>query len=40
MVCAYIDDLLVLTKNDFKNHKNALEKVLQRLSEVLLKVNA
>ena len=40
MVCAYIDDVLVITKNDFKNHLKALYRVIQRLTEAGLKVNA
>ena len=30
MVSAYIDDVLVITKNDFKDHLNALDKAQQR----------
>ena len=37
---AYIDDLLVLTKGDWKQHLDNLEKVLCRLKEAGLKVNA
>ena len=33
MVCAYIDDILVITKNDCADHLKALEKVLQKLVE-------
>ena len=40
MVRAYIDYLLVISKNVFKGHINALKKVLQRLAEAGLKVNA
>ena len=40
MVCAYIDDVLVVTKNYFKVPLKALEKVLKILAEVGLKVNA
>ena len=38
-ICTYIDDVQVITKNDLKYHMNALEKILQRLAEVGLKVN-
>ena len=31
VVRSYIDDVLVMTKNDFKGHLGALEKVIQRL---------
>jgi hypothetical protein len=37
---AYIDDLLVISKDTFENHLDHLEKVLTRLSEAGLKVNA
>ena len=40
MVRAYIDDVLVITKNNFKGHLKALYRVLQRLAEAGLKVNA
>ena len=40
MVRAYIDYVLVLTKNNSKEHLKALEKVLQIITEVGLKVNA
>ena len=39
MVHAYIDDILVITHNDVKDHLKASEKVLQRLAEAGLKVN-
>ena len=40
LVCAYIDDVLKITQNEFKYHLNALEKILLRLSEAVLKVNS
>ena len=40
MVRAYIDDLLVITKNNSEDHLKALDRVLQRLAEPGLKVNA
>ena len=40
MVCSYIDNLLVMNKNEFLNHLKALEKVSQKLMEAVLKVNA
>ena len=40
MVCAYIDDVLVITKNNSEDHLKAFGKVLQRLAESGLKVNA
>ena len=39
MVRAYIDDILVITKNNFKDHLNALDKVQLRLDGAGLKVN-
>ena len=39
MICAYIFDVLIITKNNFEDHLKALEKVLQRLAESGLKVN-
>ena len=39
MVRAYIDDVLVITKNTFKDHIKSLDRVLQRLEEAGLKVN-
>ena len=40
MVCAYIDDVLVITKINFEDHLKALYSVLQRLAEAGLKLNA
>ena len=40
MVREYIDYVLVLTKNNIKEHLKELEKVLQIITEVGLKVNA
>ena len=40
IACAYIDDLLVITKNSIKNYLKALDRVLQILAEAGLKVNA
>ena len=40
MVRAYIDDVLVITKDNFKDHLKALYRVLQGLTEAGLKVNA
>ena len=39
-VRAYIDDLLILTKSDWPDHLDKLEKVLQKLQQAGLKVNA
>ena len=39
MVHEYIDDVLFITKNNFKDHLKALYRVLQRLVEAGLKVN-
>ena len=39
-VCAYIDDILVTTKGDWNDHLEKLDKVLQRLGEAGLQVNA
>ena len=39
MVRDYIDDVLIITKNNSKDHLKALDKVLQRLAEVGFKVN-
>ena len=36
---AYIDDILVITKNNIEDHLKALDRVLQRLAEAVLKVN-
>ena len=40
MVHFYIDDVLVIAKNYYKYHINASDKVLQRLTEAVLKLNA
>ena len=40
MVHAYIDDVLVITNNNFEDHLKASDKVLQRLVEAGLKLNA
>ena len=40
MVRAYIDGVLEITKNYFKDHINLLEKVLLRLAGAGLKVNS
>jgi len=37
---AYLDDILVITKGDWNNHLEKLEKTFQRLAEAGLKVNA
>ena len=39
MVHAYIDDVLVITKNNFEDHLKALGRFLKRLTEAGLKVN-
>ena len=39
-VRAYIDDLLILTKEDWRDHLHKLEQVLSKLREAGLKVNA
>ena len=39
-VQAYIDDVLVITKENYDNNLVSLERVLQRLAEAGLKVNA
>ena len=39
-VRTYLDDVLVITKSSFEDHLNKLERVLARLSEAGLKVNA
>ena len=36
---AYIDDVLVITKNNVQDHLKSLDRFLQRLTEVGLKVN-
>ena len=38
-ICAYINDLLVLTKVDWKYHIHNLELTLNKLKEKLLKCN-
>ena len=40
MVRAYIDDVLVIPRNNSKEHPKELDRVLQRLAEAGLKVNA
>ena len=40
MVHAYIDDVIIIANNNFKGHLKFLDIVLQRLTEVGLKVNA
>ena len=40
MVRAYIDDVLIITKNNSEEHLKSLDKVLQRLAEAGLKINA
>ena len=40
MVYAYIDDVLVMNKDEFKDHPNALEKFLQILTEAGVRLNA
>ena len=37
---AYIDDILIFTKSTWKDHLNSLGKVLQRMKEANLKINA
>ena len=39
MVCAYIEEVLVLTKDEFVDHLKDIEKLLQKLTEAGLKVN-
>ena len=39
-VRAYIDDLLIISKDSFDNHIEKIDSVLQRLTEAGLKVNA
>ena len=39
-VRAYIDDLLCITKGDWDDHLDKLDKVFQRLQDAGLKVNA
>ena len=40
MVHAYIDGVLVISNNEFKDHLNTLEKFLQIIAEAGLKINA
>ena len=40
IVRVYIDDLLLLTKDNFEDHLHKMDLVLQRLQEAGLKVNA
>ena len=40
MICAGIDDLLVITKNNFEDHLKAIYRVIQKLTEARLKLNA
>ena len=40
MVRAYIDDVLVITKNNNKNHLKDLDNVLQIPAEAGLKINS
>ena len=40
MVRAYIDDIIVINENNFKDHLKSLEKVLQRLMEAGIKVKS
>ena len=40
MVRAYIDDVLFIAKNNFEDHIKALERVLQRPAEAVLKLSA
>ena len=40
MVRAYIYDILVIAKNIFEDHLKVLDRILQRLAEAGLKVNA
>jgi Reverse transcriptase (RNA-dependent DNA polymerase) len=39
-VKSYLDDLLILTNNNFKNHPTKLEMVLARLSTAGMRINA
>ena len=39
-VWAYIDDLLVITKGSFDDHLSHLDRVLEKLEEAGLKINA
>ena len=40
IVCAYINNVITITKDEFADHLKALEKFLQKLAEAGLKVNA
>ena len=40
IVCAYINNVTTITKDEFADHLKALEKFLQKLAEAGLKVNA
>ena len=40
MVHVYIDDVLVINKNNYEDHLEALDRVIQRLAEAGFKVNA
>ena len=40
MVHAYIDDILVITKDNLNDHLKSLDRVIQRLAEAVLKVKA
>ena len=40
MLGSYIDDVLVITKNNIEDHLKALYRVIQRLAEARLKLNA
>ena len=39
-VHAYIDDVLVITKNNFEDHLKEIDRFIQRLAKAGLKVNA
>ena len=39
MILAYIDDILVINKNDFRDHIKELYRFLQRHAEARLKIN-
>ena len=40
MVCGYIDDVLVITKNEFKDHLKSLDIFIKRIMKAGLKLNA
>ena len=40
MVRIYIDNILVIIKNNFEDHLKALDRVIEKLMEAGLKVNA